>query len=61
MEVLGSAFRHDVAEPDIQPAVRGALAVEEIGDDPVRYLVLGPDRAGNCSSWSCWTGLRDRP
>ncbi len=24
-----------------------ALAVEEIGDDPLRYLVLGPDRAGN--------------
>jgi hypothetical protein len=21
--------------------------VEEIADDPVRYLVLGPDRAGN--------------
>ena len=61
MEVLGSAFRHDVAEPDIQHAVNGALAVEEIGDDPVRYLVLGPDRAGTCSSLSCWTGPKDRP
>jgi len=24
-----------------------ALAVEDIGEDPDRYLVLGPDRAGN--------------
>jgi hypothetical protein len=24
-----------------------ALAVDEVGDNPVRYLVLGPDRAGN--------------
>jgi hypothetical protein len=47
MEVLGSAFRHEVDEPDSQHAVRHALAIEEIGDDPVRYLVLGPDMAGN--------------
>lgn len=30
-----------------QHALRGALAVDEIGEDPTRYLVLGPDRAGN--------------
>lgn len=47
LHVHGSAFRHDVDEPDIQHAVRHALAVEEIDDDPVRYLVLGPDMAGN--------------
>ncbi len=27
--------------------MKGALFVEEIGEDPQRYLVLGPDRAGN--------------
>jgi hypothetical protein len=26
---------------------REAIAVDEVGDDPVRWLVLGPDRAGN--------------
>lgn len=24
-----------------------ALAIDEVAEDPVRYLVLGPDRAGN--------------
>lgn len=28
-------------------AVRNSLVVEEIDEDPTRYLVLGPDRAGN--------------
>ncbi|MDQ3986483.1 MAG: hypothetical protein M3280_08295 [Actinomycetota bacterium] len=23
------------------------MAIEEVAEDPVRYLVLGPDRAGN--------------
>ena len=47
MEVLSSARRHGVADEDIEHAVARALAVEEIGEDPLRYLVLGPDRAGN--------------
>lgn len=47
MEILPSARRHGVADDDIEHAVVGALAVEEIGDDPLRHLVLGPDRAGN--------------
>jgi hypothetical protein len=47
VQVLRSAFRHGVGEEDIQHVVRGALAVDEIGEDPTRYLVLGPDRAGN--------------
>ena len=46
-EVFPSAFRHGVDERAIQYAVRNALVVEEIGDDPVRYLVLGPGRAGS--------------
>ena len=47
MEVLRSGFRHGVEDQDIQHALRTALLVEEIDDDPTRYLVLGPDRAGN--------------
>lgn len=31
----------------MQHALDNALFVEEIGEDPVRYLILGPDRAGN--------------
>jgi hypothetical protein len=40
-------LRHGVEPEDIQHALRNAMVVEEIAEDPVRYLVLGPDRAGN--------------
>lgn len=32
---------------DIHHAVTNAVAVNEVGDDPARWPVLGPDRAGN--------------
>ena len=47
MDVLPSALRHGVDVEDIQHAVRNALAVEEVATDPMRFLILGPDRAGN--------------
>lgn len=47
VEVLRSALRHGVPDEDIQHALRSALLVEEVDEDPTRYLVLGPDRAGN--------------
>jgi hypothetical protein len=47
VEVLRSALRHRVDAEDIEHALRNAVVVEEIADDPVRYLVLGPDRAAN--------------
>ena len=47
MEVLPSALRHGIDREDIQHVLVHALAVDEVGDDPVRYLVLGPDRAAN--------------
>jgi len=28
-------------------ALRNAVVVEEVAEDPVRYLVLGPDRSAN--------------
>lgn len=46
MEVLRSALRHGVDPVDIQHVLRNALVVEDIGEDPTRYLVLGGDRAG---------------
>jgi predicted HicB family RNase H-like nuclease len=40
-------MHHGVPGEDIRHAIENAVAVEEVGDDPVRWLVLGPDRAGN--------------
>lgn len=47
MEHLLSALRHGVGADDIDHAVDNAMFVEEIGEDPTRFLVLGPSRAGN--------------
>lgn len=47
VELLRSAHRHGVDARDIDHALVHALVVEEVGEDPTRYLVLGPDRAGN--------------
>jgi hypothetical protein len=47
VDVFPSALHHGVDEEDIQHGVRHALLVEEVGDDPIRYLLLGLDRAGN--------------
>ncbi len=42
-----AARKHGVADPDIAHAIDHALAIEDAGEDPDRWLVLGPDRAGN--------------
>ncbi len=47
MKVLRSALGHGVAVEDIQHVLRNAAVIDEIDQDPTRYLVLGPDRAGN--------------
>jgi hypothetical protein len=47
VEVLRSALRHGIPGEDILHAINHAITVDEVGDDPVRWLVLGPDRAGN--------------
>jgi hypothetical protein len=36
-----------VTDDDILHAVDHAVAVEDAGDDPERWLVIGPDKAGN--------------
>jgi hypothetical protein len=46
VDVLPSAFRHGTSGEDIQHALRNAQVVEQVAEDPDRYLVLGPDRAG---------------
>lgn len=47
MRVHESARKHGVAELDVLHAIDHALAIEDAGEDPDRWLVLGPDRAGN--------------
>jgi hypothetical protein len=47
VEIHASARRHDVAEDDMLHAVEHSLVVDDLGEDPDRWLVLGPDTAGN--------------
>lgn len=47
MRIHGSARKHGVADEDILHAIDHALVIEDIGEDPDRWLVLGPDRATN--------------
>jgi hypothetical protein len=47
VEIHDTARRHGVADADIEHAYEQAVAWIELGDDPPRYLVIGPDRAGN--------------
>jgi hypothetical protein len=42
-----SARRHGVGDEDIEHAYRQAVAWVELGEEPPRYLVVGPDRSGN--------------
>jgi len=46
VEIHDSACKHGVVEAEIN-AVDNALAIEDAGEDPDRWLVIGPDRAGN--------------
>jgi len=47
VEVLRSAFRHGITTKDMLHAVNNALTVEEVAEEPLRYLISGPDTAGN--------------
>ena len=47
VEIHYSARRHGVDDLDIEHAVTQSLAIEDVGEDPDRWLVIGPDRAGN--------------
>ncbi|MDA8268469.1 MAG: hypothetical protein M0013_08885 [Actinomycetota bacterium] len=47
-DVPRSAYRHNIDSEDAVHVTRNAVVVvEEVGQDPTRYLVLGPDRVGN--------------
>jgi hypothetical protein len=47
VEVHDSARKHGVADQDIFHAIDHALAIEDAGEDPNRWLLIGPDAAGS--------------
>src|SRR5579884_202834 len=47
VEIHDSARRHGVADQDILHAIDHALAIEDAGEDPDRWLIIGPDTAAN--------------
>ena len=47
VEIHGWARKHGVADQDILHALDHALAIEDAGEDPDRWLLIGPDTAGN--------------
>lgn len=47
VEIHSPARRHGIGDDDIRHAHEQALAWVELGDDPARYLLAGPDAAGN--------------
>ncbi|MGH3600736.1 MAG: hypothetical protein ACRDQH_10730 [Pseudonocardiaceae bacterium] len=47
MRVHDSARKHGVADDEILHAIDHALAFEDAGEDPDRWLLIGPDTAGN--------------
>ncbi|MDP9069368.1 MAG: hypothetical protein M3N53_13625 [Actinomycetota bacterium] len=51
MEILPSSRRHGIDDEDMQHGVEHALVIEEIGDDPLRFLVLVRIERGICWSW----------
>lgn len=47
VEIWPSAHKHGVAEEDMFHAFENPVEWVEIDEDPFRYLMVGPDRAGN--------------
>ncbi len=47
VEIHPSARRHGVDDDEILHAVANSVAVDDLGEDPDRWLVIGPDSAGN--------------
>jgi hypothetical protein len=47
LEVHPSARRHGVSDADVLHVVAHALVIEFAAEDPDRWLVIGPNEAGN--------------
>ena len=47
VEIHLSARRHGIADDDILHAIEHSMVVDDLGEEPDRWLVIGPDRAAN--------------
>ena len=47
MEIHSSARRHGIVDDDMLHAINHSLVIEDLGQDPDRWLVIGPDRSAN--------------
>jgi len=47
VEIHSSARRHGITNHDILHAIDHSVVVDDLGEDPDRWLVIGPDRAAN--------------
>ncbi len=47
VEIIDAARKHGVSDDSIRHAVEHTLVSEEVGEEPLRRLFLGPDAAGN--------------
>lgn len=47
VEIHPSARRHGLLDDDILHAIGHSIVVDDLGEDPDRWLVIGPDRAAN--------------
>ena len=47
MEIHPSARRHGITDEDMLHAIKHSMVVDDLSEDPDRWLVIGPDRAAN--------------
>lgn len=47
VEIHPSARRHGITDADMLHAIDYSLVVDDLGDHPDRWLVIGPDRAAS--------------
>jgi hypothetical protein len=47
VEIHPSARRHGISDDDMLHAIEHRIVVDDIGEDPDRWLLIGPDRAAN--------------
>lgn len=47
MEIHSSARRHGIADEDMLHAIEHSMVVDDLGEDPDCWLVIGPDRSAN--------------
>jgi len=44
---LASSLKHGVSKADIEHAIAYSFSVDEVGEDPSRWLILGPGTDGS--------------